>query len=298
MRTTKGKLVPAQTFQRMLINPLYAGWVCGRVVEVNVRGDWMPIIDQKSFDTVQDVLAGRKPNLTSYERNNPDFPLRRFVRCGKCGTSLTGSWSSGRNGKYAYYHCPKKACLAVNVKQEKLQSSFLNWLERLTPQQEAMDEIKDTIRTVWKHPEGDAQDLQRVLIVKSAKIETRKTTLVNRWLDGEIDQEGYTEQIARLSSEIGEVNQQLRSTEFEHIELEGVLAFAEKIVTRPSRLWVESSLDQRQRLQKTLSPNGISFDGEQFGTDATSLFFSLIGQVSVLDYDLVSPTGFEPVLPP
>ncbi len=139
MRTTKGKLVPAQTFQRMLINPLYAGWVCGRVVEVNVRGDWMPIIDQKSFDTVQDVLAGRKPNLTSYERNNPDFPLRRFVRCGKCGTSLTGSWSSGRNGKYAYYHCPKKACLAVNVKQEKLQSSFLNWLERLTPQQEAIE---------------------------------------------------------------------------------------------------------------------------------------------------------------
>ena len=299
LRTTKGKPVPAQTFQRMLINPLYAGWVSCPGLEVNnVRGDFQPIIDQKCFDAVQDILAGRRPNLTSYERNNPDFPLRRFVRCGKCGTSLTGSWSSGRHTKYAYYHCPKKSCLAVNVKQEKLQSSFLNWLEWLTPQQEAMDEIKDTIRTVWKQREGDAQDLQRVLIRKSEKIETRKTTLVNRWLDGDIDQDGYKEQIARLSLEIDEVKQQLRATEFEHIELEGVLAFAEKIVKRPSRLWVESSLGQRQRLQETLFPNGISFDGEQFGTDSTSLFFSLIGKVSSQDYDLVSPTGFEPVLPP
>lgn len=49
-----------------------------------------------------------------------------------------------------------------------------------------------------------------------------------------------------------------------------------RMILRPTRFWVESSLDQRQRLQKTLFPNGIDFDGEEFGTDSTSLFFSLI----------------------
>jgi hypothetical protein len=44
-------------------------------------------------------------------RNHPDFRLRGFVRCDVCGRPLTGSWSKGRNGHYAYYHCQKRSAL-------------------------------------------------------------------------------------------------------------------------------------------------------------------------------------------
>ena len=65
-----------------------------------------------------------------------------------------------------------------------------------------------------------------------------------------------------------------------------MLAFADKLILRPTRLWVESSPDHRQRLQRTLFPNGIEFDGEEFGTDSTPLFFSLLERDLESDYDL------------
>ena len=90
----------------------------------------------------------------------------------------------------------------------------------------------------------------------------------------------------------------LRETESDVLDLEDVLAFARKIVTSPARLWLESSIDQRQKLQWTFFPNGLTFDGEEFGTPASSLFFSLLGGISEDRSLLASPTGFEPVLSP
>jgi hypothetical protein len=84
----------------------------------------------------------------------------------------------------------------------------------------------------------------------------------------------------------------------EDLELELVLQFADRIILRPARLWVESSLEQKQRLQKTLFPGGVEFDGKQFGTTSTPLFFNLIARDLDDYYDLASPTGFEPVLSP
>ena len=88
------------------------------------------------------------------------------------------------------------------------------------------------------------------------------------------------------------------TSESQFLDLEGVLIFAEKIVTGPARLWLESSVDQRQRLQLTFFPSGLAFDGEGFGTPASSSFFSTLSSISGSESLLASPTGFEPVLSP
>jgi hypothetical protein len=74
--------------------------------------------------------------------------------------------------------------------------------------------------------------------------------------------------------------------------------FADKIITSPARLWLESSLDQRQRLQLTFFPNGLTFNGEEFGTPSSSSFFGMLKSISGEESLLASPTGFEPVLSP
>ena len=117
-------------------------------------------------------------------------------------------------------------------------------------------------------------------------------------LDGDIDQQTYDEQSARLSREIYDAEQELRQAESNFLDLEGVLVFAEKIITSPARLWLESTLDQRQRLQGTFFPDRLEFDGEKFGTTATSLFFSLLEGCCDSESHMASPTGFEPVLSP
>ena len=57
------------------------------------------------------------------------------------------------------------------------------------------------------------------------------------------------------------------------------------------RAWLEASLDQRQRLQKVLFPEGLSFDGEEFGTAVTSLAFNHFEALRPTGTDLASPRG-------
>ncbi|MCC7008634.1 MAG: recombinase family protein [Acidobacteria bacterium] len=51
------------------------------------------------------------------------------------------------------------------------------------------------------------------------------------------------------------------ASEVEDLDVEGVLAFAQRILPRAADPWVQSSLDQRQRFQRLFLPEGIAFDG-------------------------------------
>jgi hypothetical protein len=47
-------------------------------------------------------------------------------------------------------------------------------------------------------------------------------------------------------------------TELEQMDAEGILSFAE----RAADVWVQASLDQRERLQQLFFADGIAFDGK------------------------------------
>ena len=88
------------------------------------------------YEQVQAVLDGRKPSVAPHLRNHPSFPLRRFVRCGTCDTPLTGSSSTGRGGKYAYYHCRRRGCRGVYVTKVELEAGFVQYLQQVVPKPE------------------------------------------------------------------------------------------------------------------------------------------------------------------
>lgn len=60
------------------------------------------------------------------------------------------------------------------------------------------------------------------------------------------------------------------SSELDERDVEGILAFAERVLPRAADLWVQASLEQRQRFQQLFFPDGISFDGNGFGRTAVT----------------------------
>ena len=54
------------------------------------------------------------------------------------------------------------------------------------------------------------------------------------------------------------------SGQLDELDVEGILAFAERVLPRAADLWVQASLDQRQRFQQLFFPDGIAFDGNGF----------------------------------
>ena len=71
----------------------------------------------------------------------------------------------------------------------------------------------------------------------------------------------------------------------------GILAFAERILPRASDLWVQASLDYKQRLQQLFFPEGIAYDGNRFNrTAVTAPLFNYLAPSESADERVVSQT--------
>ena len=86
------------------------------------------------------------------------------------------------------------------------------------------------------------------------------------------------------------------SAELEELDVEGILAFGERVLPSASNLWVQSSFAQKQRLLQVFFPDGIRFDGKRLvGTGATAPAFSYLREIRTGNEGLVDQTGVEPV---
>ena len=84
--------------------------------------------------------------------------------------------------------------------------------------------------------------------------------------------------------------------QLDELDVEGILAFAERVLPRAADLWVQASLEQRQRFQQLFFPEGIAFDGKGFvGTRVTAPAFSCLRTFEDGNERLVDQTGIEPV---
>ena len=79
--------------------------------------------------------------------------------------------------------------------------------------------------------------------------------------------------------------------------MEGILAFAERVLPRAADLCVQASLEQRQRFQQLFFPDGIAFDGNRsIGTGVTAPAFCYWRPIDGGNEGLVGQARIEPLL--
>lgn len=245
---------------------------------------------------MQAVLSGRLPSTTPKQRAHPDFPLRAFVRCESCGRGLTGSWSKGRSGYYPYYHC-RPGCRAVNVTKAKLEGLFAGELALLQPTPGYMRLLKESVLQIWKARKAAVREELGTAERVAKAIQDKLDRLDEAFLfERSIDIEVYDRHAEKLREELTLLRMDRHASEVEELDVEGILAFAERVLPRAADLWVQASLEQRQRFQQLFFPNGIAFDGNGFvGTRVTAPAFSYLRGIQTGNESLVDLTGIEPV---
>ena len=237
--------------------------------------------------------------VTPHQKNHPDFPLRRFIACSACGTPLTGSWSTGRSSRYGYYACRVRGCRQVKVRKERLDAEFVALLEQLQPNAAYMRLFREIVLDVWKQHEADAIQQRKAVARRGTELRRRLDRLEETFIyKSSIDQATYDRQRDKLREEMALADIELHDAKLDELDVEGILGFADHLLTNAARIWTEASLDQRQRLQQVFFPEGLQFDGEAFGTAVTCLAFSDFEALRPTGTDVASPTGFEPVSQP
>jgi hypothetical protein len=72
-----------------------------------------------------------------------------------------------------------------------------------------------------------------------------------------IDIETYDRHAGRLREELTLVRIDRHCGQLEELDVEGILAFAERVLPSASNLWIQSSLPEKQRLQQAFFPDGV-----------------------------------------
>src|SRR5260370_31189173 len=156
LKTKRGRKLTAQTCDALLRRPIYAGWVSSSSVPEPVKGLHAPVVSQELFDTVQRLLSGRKLSSAPKRKQNPAFPLKHFVKCGVCGTPLTGGMNKGKRKHYPNYWCRYAECRAVRVSKPVLESEFAEYLGTLRPDAATVAQFPAIAAEVWARRQGDS----------------------------------------------------------------------------------------------------------------------------------------------
>jgi site-specific DNA recombinase len=280
LRTRKGKPMSPQSFAALLVNPIYLGRIQLPEWGIDVPGNFPALVEEETFFRVQALLGGQGLSVTARQRSRDGFPLRGLITCEKCGRPLTGSLSRGKLGRrYAYYHCPPMArCAAVRVRVEVMEERFLVLLEQLRPKPEYMRLFSAIVLDRWAERTREVTARKEALESSVRTLKARRQRLHDLFIFEEaIDQATYREQLARLAQEVAATELKLHDARLEEIDAEAVVDFACHLATNASRLWLEASLEQKQRLQKVLFPAGLTWSDDAVRTRGSSSFFEDFG---------------------
>ena len=295
LRTRKNRKLAKQELDRILANPIYAGRIKINVWSERKKGNFESIVTEDLFERVQAILSGRKPKLSPFQRHHPDFPLRAFIRCSQCGQVITGSWSKGRNQKCPYYHCAGR-CRGINLRKEKLEAKFTALLERMQIRQEYVELFRKIVLDQWQNKSDATISMLAGYQRELRQLNDQREQLIDAFVYAKaITQEIYNQRLDKLEQEIALARMRLHDAQLDEVDLESVLSFAEKFLLDPARLWLEMSLEQRQRFQLVLFPKGIELmpNGE-VGTAVTSSVFEILQPKSGDKTQLAGVTGLEP----
>ena len=272
-----GRPMSVQTVCKTLRNPIYAGSVRIAEWEISTPGDFKPLVDAATFARVQARLT-RDAAPKARAREHDDFPLRGFVRCAECNRPLTAAWSKGRSKHYGHYWC--NACKGSRVSKPDLECAFVALLARLQPRPEFAKLWSAVVRDVWAKRTASARDDRERLELHASTLRQRLDRIADLVGDGALDPETYGRQRDRLEQEIVVTEATLEDAVCDHLDVEGVLGFAERVLTDASRLWEHGSPDHKRRLQRTLFPEGVAYEAQEPGGFARTVVTCLAFGVS------------------
>lgn len=155
----------------------------------------------------------------------------------------------------------------------------------------------DLLKQKLKEKLGKAtKDEQKTSIKLKAIIEElteRQTRLIKKNLDGFIPDALLKQQLDLIEKELLDAQISLTSIQESEIDIDELVSFAEEYLTKPSSVWRSASLDKKLKLQWFQFPQGIVFNGTNYGTAQVASVFKTKEAFLPPQSSTVDPRRFE-----
>ena len=245
LRTRKGRPLTAQTFGTLLKQPIYAGIIDAPGFGLRgIRGDFEPLVSEALFHA-RAGGAERAQRPGHAPPRQPRLSAATFRRLRPVRHAADRQRAAGPHEDVSgTYHCRK--CRGVSIRRDALHRLLLELLETLRPRPEYVALFRAIVLDVWKGRAAEAGALRADLEVKLADLRRREELLEEAYLYAKkIDAMTYERQRDAIREQIALATIDLDDARHEETDVEGLLGFAEHVLTNAARLWMEATAEQK-----------------------------------------------------
>ncbi len=253
------KLHP-QMLNRIFRNKFYAGKVVSKKYGLEVQGQHPPMITEEQFYIVQAILDGKNVNipLARKNRDNPDFPLRRIVKCQSCGAPLTGGWSKGRHKRYAYYFC-RNNCKGKTVAVQTLEEAVTAEIRKVSPEKKVTELFIAFLRKKYFERFSSLQKRRDQADIELKKLYEFRQVLIEKNISGVYSDDIFKEQNAMVEEKIKMVQVTKNDALIQKYNLEKIVQFIRNKLEYLEKTYTESDLGQKRILLGSIYPSGMQY---------------------------------------
>lgn len=202
LRSRNGSPVYPSALHKMLSNPIYTGRI--RYKGVIYPGAHEPLIAPGLFDAVQEAFA---PNRTRNNAQKRSYALRDFLTCAECGAKIT----AGTHRGHVYYRCThgKGPCSQRGyIREDRLTDEIAGVLSRIAIDDEIVAALVEAAEIAAA--EGGTRAQARAELDAAARANrTRSSALLDRLLDGVVDETAYRAKAAELDAELATLERRI-----------------------------------------------------------------------------------------
>ena len=284
-RQKGGRMLPQQV-NRMFRNKFYAGKVVSKKYGQEVQGQHPPMVTEEQFYRVQAILDGRNRNVSGpmarRNRDNPNFPLRRIVKCDICGASFTGGNSKGKRQYYGYYFC-RNRCEGSNVSTKKLNNDTARYLGKISSTANTAKLFNAFLRRTYFKRAATLQKRRELADADLKKQYELRQALIQKNLSGIYSDEIFKEQNIMLEGKIKSIQFTKNDDLLEKYNLEPITKFVETKLTDLPKTFEESikkdpepDLGQIKMLLCSIFPSGMPYGRNGYSNTQISPFYRAI----------------------
>jgi len=300
---TRGNKMSSQQLQRIFRNKFYAGKIISKKYSKEVQGQHPPMITEEVFYKVQAVLDGRNHNVSGpmarRNRDNPDFPLRRIVKCEICGASFTGGASKGKRNYFGYYFCQRR-CKDSNTSVAKVTQDTADYLKGISLKDNTAKIFNAFLRRTYYQRVANLNKRREEADTELKKQYETRQALIEKNLTGIYSDEIFKEQNKLIEEKISSIQFSKNDEMIDKYDLESVTKFVEAKLTDLSKTFNESmekdgkpNLGQIRMLLCSIFPSGMPYGRNGFSNTKISPFYRAILDLQTKKPNLVRFGGVD-----
>lgn len=253
---SKGICFARSYVHKLVRNKVFIGQI-ERFGEIN-KGTppFVPLISKSQFQAAQTAIRPRSLPRT-YNRDNPDFPLRGTLRC-QCGRLLMGGWSQGRSRRYAHYRCPN--CPRVNHRRDLVHRAFCLQLRAVSLNPNLVAQFRNFILEQSELIKMDAKNQSDRLRERVHALQDLRRTIARKVAIGVLPDDLAKEQLEESASELEQAQRQLARFGSGNDNMDRVMEFAETFFAEIDDRWRNGSIQPQKKLQRFVFPKGLTID--------------------------------------